>query len=234
MWAFWLGGSLLACLWVFYLSSFIVERGGCAALQGRPVACLTGFGTPPPLSPMWYKQLPGALPFLSGPSNPTYCFCQEWGRQIFQYFCSVLLGTVWGKDYYWASRLLLLWQHTQSCWGLFHGPFLFLSLHLLTLNLSSHCSYFVKKNYSAHGEGCRFLISNQSELFQWCLICPSRGSLWFSSIAIDLFLSAKLCVISRSLEWEWRQACVLSSLSWSNRYRCIVETLCSPFLNLLP
>lgn len=56
------------------------------ALQGRPAASLTGFGN---LPSMWYQQPPGTLLFLSGPSHPTHCFCQAWGRQIF------LLCTAW-------------------------------------------------------------------------------------------------------------------------------------------
>lgn len=150
----------------------------------------------------------GALSFLLGPRDPTHCFCGVLGvqgksSQIF------LLWTAWhnfgagvGGNLTEPPGFSLCGTtlHHAESWGLSHC--LFLYLPVLTLNLSWDCSYFVKKNDFV---GCRFPISIQFELFQGFLITyvHLEDPFWFFSIAIDLFLNNVLCVISRSLEWEW-------------------------------
>lgn len=57
--AFWLWDSLLVCLWILCLSSFIVERGECDIWQGRRAAWLTILGLSPPcdVSSYWSTVL---------------------------------------------------------------------------------------------------------------------------------------------------------------------------------
>lgn len=172
---------------------------------------------------MWYLQPPGSLPFLSCPSDGHSLLLPRVGTD--RYFFCVPLGTVWGRESYWASWLLLVWHHFHSYWGLCHG--LFLSLPLLAFNLSCNCSCFVKRKHSAHVVGCRLPISIQSELFQRFLITYVylEDLFWFSSIAIDLL--EIMCFESHVGVWSGnrRQVGVLSSLWWSSCYKCIVGTL---------
>lgn len=91
---------LLACLWILYLSSFVVERGDCAAWQDTPITCHLALG---PSLPCNVSSYPG-LPFSQTQVIPLIVSARV-GTGI--YFCFVLLVTIWGKEYYSDSWLCL-------------------------------------------------------------------------------------------------------------------------------